>query len=51
MNTYLTLRGKSKEAQDNLREPYSYDQMKKWFLKTFPAIEEFRKQCDAIVAA
>ena len=51
MAKYLLLRGKSVEAQENLVEPYSYDQMKNWFLKTFPAIDEFRKQCDKLVAA
>ena len=33
MAEYLLLRGKSEEALENLAEPYSYDQMKKWFLK------------------
>ena len=51
MAEYLTLRGKSEAAKENLVEPYSYNEMKTWFLKTFPAIAEFHKQCDARVAA
>ena len=51
MAEYLTLRGKSDAAKENLVESYSYKEMKTWFLKTFPAIEEFHKQCDALVVA
>ena len=51
MAEYLTLRGQSEAAKENLLEPYSYNEMKTWFLKTFPAIAEFHKQCDARVAA
>ena len=51
MAEYLTLRGQSEAAKENLLEPYSYNEMKTWFLKTFPAIEEFHKMCDARVAA
>ena len=51
MAAYLTLRGKSVDAMENLVEPYSYGQMKKWFLKTFPAIADFHKQCATRVAA
>ena len=51
MAVYLTLRGKSEDAVENLVEPYSYGQMKKWFLKTFPAIADFHEQCNARVAA
>ena len=51
MNEYLTLRGLTEAAKENLLEPYSYYEMKTWFLKTFPAIAEFHKQCDARVAA
>ena len=51
MAEYLTLRGQSEAAKENLVEAYSYNEMKTWFLKTFPAIEEFHKMCDARVAA
>ena len=51
MDEYLTLRGLTEAAKENLLEPYSYYEMKTWFLKTFPAIAEFHKQCDARVAA
>lgn len=51
MDEYLTLRGLTEAAKENLLEPYSYYEMKTWFLKTFPAITEFHKQCDARVAA
>ena len=51
MAEFLTLRGMSEAATQNLLEPYSYNEMKTWFLKTFPAIAEFHKQCDARVAA
>lgn len=51
MDEYLTLRGLTEAAKENLLEPYSYNEMKTWFLKTFPAIEEFHKMCDARVAA
>lgn len=51
MAEYLTLRGKSDAAKENLVEPYNYIEMKAWFLKTFPAIDAFRKQCDERVAA
>lgn len=51
MAEYLTLRGQSEAAKENLLESYSYNEMKTWFLKTFPAIAEFHKQCDARVVA
>jgi hypothetical protein len=51
MAEYQNLRGLSEEAKANLMEPYTYGDMKKWFLNKFPAIEKFRKQCDELVAA
>ena len=51
MDEYLTLRGLTEAAKEHLLEPYSYYEMKNWFLKTFPAITEFHKQCAARVAA
>jgi hypothetical protein len=37
------LRGISQEAQDALAEPCSYNEMKNWFLKKYPAIADFHK--------
>lgn len=51
MAEYQNLRGLSEEAKANLMEPYTYGDMKKWFLNKFPAIAEFHKQCDELVAA
>lgn len=51
MKEYMNLRGLSEEAKANLVEPYTYGDMKKWFLKTFPAIADFHKQCDELIAA
>ena len=51
MTEYQNLRGLSEEAKANLVEPYTYGDMKKWFLNKFPAIAEFHKQCDELVAA
>ena len=51
MAEYLDLRGLSEEAKVNLMDPYTYGDMKKWFLNKFPAIAEFHKQCDELVAA
>jgi hypothetical protein len=43
MAEYEMLRGISQEAKDALAEPYSYNEMKNWFLKKFPAIADFHK--------
>ena len=51
MAEYLTLRGKSDEAKENLLEAYTYNEMKKWFLKKFSEIDEFRAKCDKLIAA
>ena len=51
MNEYLTLRGKSDEAKENLLAAYSYNEMKKWFLTKFSEIRKFREECDKLVAA
>lgn len=51
MKEYLNLRGLSEDAKDNLVEPYDYGKMKKWFLKKYPSIANFHKQCDELVAA
>ena len=51
MAEYLNLRGLSDEAQENLMKARSYIEMKKWFLKKFPAIEDFHESCANLVAA
>ena len=43
MAEYEMLRGISQEAKDALAEPCSYNEMKNWFLKKFPAIADFHK--------
>ena len=51
MAEYEMLRGLSQEAQEALAEPCSYIEMKDWFLKKFPAIAEFHKKREALLAA
>ena len=51
MTEYETLRGRSQEAQEALAEPCSYIEMKAWFLNKFPAIAEFHKKREALLAA
>lgn len=51
MAEYEMLRGLSQEAQEALAEPCSYAEMKDWFLKKFPAIAEFHKKREALLAA
>ena len=41
MNEYLMLRGKSKDALEIQAGSASFLEIRSWFLKTFPAIEEF----------
>ena len=43
MAEYEMLRGISQAAKDALAEPCSYNEMKNWFLKKFPAIADFHK--------
>ena len=43
MAEYEMLRGISQEAKDALAEPCSYNEMKNWFLKKYPAIADFHK--------
>lgn len=49
MDKYNTLRGQSAEAVDALAESCSYQEIKEWFLETFPAISEFHKQREALL--
>ena len=51
MAEYEMLRGLSQEAQEALAEPCSYNEMKEWFLKKFPAIAEFHKKREMLLAA
>lgn len=51
MTEYEMLRGMSAEAQEVLAEPCSYIEMKAWFLKKFPAIAEFHKKREMLLAA
>lgn len=51
MQEYLTLRGKTEEAEAAMAESVSYPEMKEWFLKKFPAIEEFHKMREALLSA
>ena len=51
MTEYEMLRGMSAEAQEALAEACSYTEMKAWFLKKFPAIAEFHKKREMLLAA
>ena len=51
MAEYEMLRGLSQEAQETLAEPCSYNEMKEWFLTKFPAIAEFHKKREMLLAA
>ena len=51
MAEYEMLRGLSQEAQEALAEPCTYKEMKDWFLKKFPAIAEFHKKREMLLAA
>ncbi len=51
MAEYEMLRGWSQEAQEALAEPCSYIEIKIWFLNKFPAIAEFHKKREMLLAA
>ena len=51
MSEYEMLRGMSAAAQEVLAEPCSYIEMKAWFMKKFPAIAEFHKKREMLLAA
>ena len=51
MAEYEMLRGLSDEAKEAQAEACSYLEMKEWFLKKFPAIAEFHKKREALLAA
>lgn len=43
MAEYLMMRGLSEEAEENLAESFTYQEMKEWFLGKFPAIKKFHE--------
>ena len=47
MANYRTLRGL--DNQDGLNVSASYGQVRKWFLKTYPEIEEYQNKIDKLV--
>lgn len=51
MAEYKMLRGLTEEAEEVLAESFSYQEMKDWFLKKFPAIAEFHKKREALLVA
>ena len=51
MAEYLMLRGMTDEAEEALAESFTYLEMKDWFLKKFPAIAEFHKKRESLLAA
>ena len=51
MAQYEMLRGTSKEAKEALAEPCSYNEVKAWFLNTYPAIANFHKMREELVSA
>ena len=51
MAEYKMLRGLTEEAEEALAESFTYLEMKDWFLKKFPAIAEFHKKREALLAA
>lgn len=51
MAEYEMLRGISEAAKEALAEPCSYNEVKNWFLKKFPAIAEFHKKREELVTA
>ena len=50
MNEYLMLRGKSKDAMEIQAGSASFLEIRTWFLKTFPAIEEFYTKRAALLS-
>ena len=50
MEAYMTLRGISDDADEAFAESCSYFEIKAWFLNQYPAIAEFHKKREAILA-
>ena len=44
MLEYMMLRGESEEAEDAFAESASYQEIKDWFLDTFPAVVEYHEK-------
>lgn len=51
MAEYEMLRGTSEAAKEALAEPCSYNEVKNWFLKKFPAIADFHKMREELLNA
>ena len=51
MAEYKMLRGLTEEAEEALAVSFTYLEMKDWFLKKFPAIAEFHKKRESLLAA
>lgn len=50
MIEFNVLRAKTEEAEEAFAESVSYQEIKNWFFKMFPAIAEFHKKREAILA-
>ena len=50
MVEFNILRAKTEEAEEAFAESLTYQEMKEWFLDKFPAIAEFHKKREAILA-
>ena len=51
MSEFLDLRGESEAAKEAMADPATYGEMKAWFFKKFPQIEEFHENRAALLAA
>ena len=51
MKEYKNLRGLSDEAKEALAEPCSYNEIRAWFLKVYPAIAKFHEDRAKLLAA
>ena len=51
MAEYKMLRGLTEEAEEALAVSFTYLEMKDWFLKKLPAIAEFHKKRESLLAA
>ena len=51
MAEFEMLRGTTEEAKEALAEPCSYNEVKAWFLNTYPAIANFHKMREELVSA
>jgi len=51
MREYLDLRGESDDAEDAFAESLSYQEIKDWFLDTYPAIASYHKSREEKIKA